>query len=55
MKKRPDLEEESVEQRIDRYVRDYSARTLAEMLVELEDKYTERLGRKRLTLPKFKP
>lgn len=33
------LEQSAVERRIDRYVRDYSARTLAETIVELENLY----------------
>jgi hypothetical protein len=48
MKKRREVDEDgrTQEQRIDNYVRNYSVRTLAEMLVELEDAYVAK-GRKR--------
>lgn len=34
--------EQTIEQRIDHYVRNYSVRTLAEMLVDLEDRYARK-------------
>jgi hypothetical protein len=43
---RSNADRKDQEERIDRYVRDYSVRTLAEMLVELEDLYAPHAARK---------